>query len=121
MKKFTKSGEWVEPFGEYYRVGLSRENVEALGDITFVELPSIGALAGGESPSAVLEAVKAATDFHSPVSGRIIGVNTLLSQNPGLMNSSPEDEAWILEIVSEDVVLETLLDEETWRNWMAGL
>jgi len=121
VKMFTKSGEWLEKFGSHYRVGLSRENVDALGEITFIELPKIGALAGGESPSAVLEAVKAATDFYSPIIGRIISVNTLLSQTPGLMNSSPEDEAWILEIASEDEFLGTLLDEKAWRTWMTDL
>ncbi|MEI8092860.1 MAG: glycine cleavage system protein H [Spirochaetales bacterium] len=116
MKLFSLSGEWVEAVESGWRVGLSVENVSDLGDVTFIELPLVGTRVAPDSPAAVIEAVKAATDFHPPVSGTVRLVNAAVSGNPGLLNQDPEGEAWLIELAN--VVpgdLEPLLTEVAWR------
>jgi glycine cleavage system H protein len=120
-RRYTKNGEWLLYEAGRCRIGLAASTVEELGDVTFVELPKIGrTVAAGEALCA-LEAVKAATDFYSPVDGTVIETNTRLGTEPELVNASPEDDAWIcvLEGVSEEAV-KGLLDEAEWKAWESG-
>ena len=120
-KRYTKNGEWVAQGGPRWKVGLSVSAVGDLGEVTFVALPNVGrTVAAGEAVCA-LEAVKAAADYYCPVDGRIAAINDRLVTEPGLLNSSPEDEGWLfeLETVPGDW-LESLLDEAAWKAWEAG-
>jgi glycine cleavage system H protein len=120
-KYYTKNGEWVARSGPRWKVGLSVSAVGDLGDVTFVALPQVGrAVAAGEAVCA-LEAVKAAADYYCPVDGRVSAVNSVLVTEPGLLNTSPEDDGWLfeLEAVPGDS-LDALLDEAAWKAWEAG-
>ncbi len=120
-RRFTKNGEWVLKEQNRYKVGLSASAVEELGDVTFVELPRVGrSVATGEALCA-LEAVKAAADFYAPLDGTVSETNSRLVAEPSLLNSSPEDEAWIcvLEGVSDEA-FGALLDEAAWKAWESG-
>lgn len=120
-RRYTKNGEWVAHEAGLWRVGLAASVATELGDVTFVEIPTLGrAVAAGEAVCA-LEAVKAAADYYCPVEGRIAAVNERLSTEPQLVNASPEDEGWLFAL--EDVAsgsLEELLDEGGWRAWESG-
>ncbi|KAG9222876.1 hypothetical protein PLEOSDRAFT_1101706 [Pleurotus ostreatus PC15] len=89
---------------------------EALGDVVFVELPTIGTeVKQGEQIGAV-ESVKAASDIYAPVSGTIEEINETLSSEPGLLNKSPEDKGWLCKIkLSDPSEVEKLLDADAYR------
>ncbi|KAF9499719.1 glycine cleavage system H protein, partial [Pleurotus eryngii] len=89
---------------------------EALGDVVFVELPTIGTeVKQGEQIGAV-ESVKAASDIYAPVSGTIEEINETLSSEPGLLNKSPEDKGWLCKIkLSDTSEVEKLLDADAYR------
>ena len=70
MKKFAKTHEWINV--ENGEVGITENAIELLGDIVFLELPEVGKEISKESPIAVVESVKAASDIYAPVSGKII-------------------------------------------------
>ena len=91
--------EWVQEVSEsVVRVGISAYAQDQLGDIVYIELPEIDAeVAKGESFT-VVESVKAASDVFSPVSGKIVAVNEKLEDSPELINESPYDEGWIIEV-----------------------
>ncbi len=97
-RKFTSTHEWVKIDAQTAVVGISDHAQKALGDITFVELPSAGRkVAKGESCS-VIESVKAASDVYSPVSGEICEVNSALETKPEMVNKDPYGYAWLFKI-----------------------
>ena len=82
---FTHDHEWIDVSGEIATVGITDYAQAQLGDITFVELPVVGAiLAKGDSAS-VVDSVKAASDVFAPVSGTVTGANPALEQSPELV------------------------------------
>jgi glycine cleavage system H protein len=95
MMHYTKEHEWVNIEGTTARVGISQHAQEALGDITFVELPSVGKILKAGDALGVVESVKAASDIYSPISGTVSEVNSNLDTAPELINQSPETDGWI--------------------------
>ncbi|EIW86651.1 glycine cleavage H-protein [Coniophora puteana RWD-64-598 SS2] len=79
-------------------VSITDHAQSSLGDVVFVELPSVGtAIQKGDQIGAV-ESVKAASDIYAPVSGEVVEVNERLNTEPSLLNKSPEDEGWLCKI-----------------------
>ncbi|CAL9109434.1 unnamed protein product [Musa textilis] len=96
--KYTGSHEWVKQEGAVATVGITDHAQGHLGEVVFVELPESGtAVAKGSSFGAV-ESVKATSDVNSPVSGEVIEVNTKLTETPGLINSSPYEDGWMIKV-----------------------
>lgn len=95
---YAKTHEWVRMEGDEAVVGLTNFAQEALGDITYVDLPSVGSeLVAGKELGAV-ESVKAASDLYSPVSGTVLAVNDALADTPELLNQSPLDGGWLVRV-----------------------
>ena len=96
--RYTKDHEYVRLEGDVVVVGISDHAQEALGDVVFVELPTLGAtLAKGDS-AAVVESVKAASDVFAPVSGEVVEVNNDVDAQPGLINEDATGRGWIFKI-----------------------
>jgi glycine cleavage system H protein len=97
-RRYAKTHEWVTLAGDVATVGITDHAQEALGDITFLELPKVGKVvkAGGEC--AVIESVKAASDIYAPVSGTVVEVNTALESKPETVNASPYADGWMFRI-----------------------
>ena len=97
-RKYTKSHEWAKQDGDVVVVGISDHAQQELGDITFVELPSVGQVveAGGEC--GVIESVKAASDLYAPVGGEVVGVNEALEDTPELINQDAWEAGWVLKL-----------------------
>ena len=95
--KFLKSHEWarVEDNGQV-TVGISDHAQGLLGDLVYVELPSVGDSVTAGNAVAVVESVKAASDVYSPVSGKVVAVNEALSDKPETINEDAWGEGWIL-------------------------
>lgn len=88
----------------------------SLGDVVFVELPTVGTdVAQGDQIGAV-ESVKAASDIYAPISGTVEEVNETLADQPGLLNKSPEDKGWLCKIKVKDAAeIENLMTEEAYK------
>ena len=116
--KFLSSHEWarVESDGTI-TIGISDHAQDLLGDIVFVELPEIGQSVDAESDTAIVESVKAASDIYSPLSGEVIEVNSLLEDQPEIINSSPYEEGWFFKLTPSDLgELDNLLSPEDYSE-----
>jgi len=99
---FTDQHEWARIEGNIATVGISDFAQDALGDVTFVELPTVGAnLAKGDEACAV-ESAKAAASIYAPLAGKVTEVNSDLEDDPGLINSEPFAQGWIYKIELTD-------------------
>ena len=101
-KKFTKDHEWIENNDNIGTVGITNNAQEQLGDVVFFELPEINKKITRGDQVGVIESVKAASELYSPVSGEIIEINEELINNPGLVNTDPENTAWFMKIKMEN-------------------
>ena len=97
--KYAKSHEWLKVAADGTAlVGITDYAQNSLGDITFVQLPKVGAaLKVGES-FGVVESVKAASDVYSPAAGTVLEINKALDANPEKVNQAPYTEAWMLKL-----------------------
>ncbi|MHA6691807.1 glycine cleavage system protein GcvH [Devosia sp. A449] len=109
--KFTPDHEYIRVEGATGIIGITPYAQESLGDIVFVELPSVGKVLKKGDEVAVVESVKAASEIYAPVAGTVTEVNEALSANPGLINTDPEAAGWIYKLAIADASeLDTLLD-----------
>ena len=116
--KFLSSHEWakVEEDGKV-TVGISDYAQDQLGDIVFVELPEIDSEVSQGDEAAVVESVKAASEVYSPVSGKVIDVNSSLEDSPETVNLSAFEEGWFFKIEATDISeLENLLLPEQYSE-----
>ena len=116
--KYTESHEWVHADEEgNARIGITDHAQEALGDLVFVELPTVGDEISQGDPCAVVESVKAASDIYTPVSGRVIAVNEDLDIDPAIINSDPYNDGWLYELeLLDSEELEGLKDAEAYEQ-----
>lgn len=118
---YTSEHEWVKVEGSKARVGVTDYAQKELGDVVFVDLPSVGdTLAAGQA-FAVIESVKSVSDVYSPVSGTVQAVNDRLSDSPELINQSPYGDGWIAEIeIANPSELERLMSAEEYEASLVG-
>ncbi|PLW04378.1 hypothetical protein PCANC_11036 [Puccinia coronata f. sp. avenae] len=122
-KRYTKDHEWVslDPKTNIGTIGITDYAQNSLGDVVFVELPEVSATVSTGELIGAVESVKAASDIFAPVSGKITEVNTKLSDQAGLLNTSPENEGWLAKIqLSSPQELESLLSEESYKAHTEG-
>jgi glycine cleavage system H protein len=96
--RYTKGHEWIGMEGHLAVVGITHYAQQALGDITFVDLPKIGKVLKRHETLGVVESVKAASDIFSPVSGTVAEVNAALSNAPERINQDPYGRGWICKL-----------------------
>ena len=96
--KYTSTHEWIEIENSIATVGITDYAQHQLGDIVFVELPEVGMVFEKGSNAVEIESVKAVGDLLMPLSGEITEINQNLVDNPGLVNSSPFSEGWMIKI-----------------------
>ena len=119
--KYTKEHEWISIDGDVGTIGISNFAQEQLGDVVFVDLPDIGKTVVPGDEAAIIESVKAASEFYAPVSGDIIEVNSALNDAPELVNSDPTGEGWFIKIrLSKVDELTALMDETAYSAFAAG-
>jgi glycine cleavage system H protein len=116
MLKYTKDHEWLRLEGDLATVGITLYAQDKLGDLVFVELPSVGATFGQGAPAAVVESVKAASDVYAPMTGEVVAVNDKVTTEPGLVNSDPTGEGWLFRIrIADKSEFDMLLDESGYQ------
>jgi len=110
--RFTDDHEWINiEDHEAATVGITHHAQDALGDVVFVELPSVGASFKKGEVAGVVESVKAAADMYMPVSGEIVEVNETLREDPSLANSDPLGNGWFFKVkISDMTEFDQLMD-----------
>ena len=100
--RYSPDHEWVRLEGDLARVGLTDYAQDQLGDIVYVELPSIGAHIAQGAVFATVESVKAVSECNMPLSGEVAAVNGPLADNPVLLNQSPYGDGWMVLVKPDD-------------------
>lgn len=114
--KYTKDHEWLSLEGDTGTIGITDYAQSELGDVVFIELPSVGKEVKQGDIFGTIEAVKAVSDLFSPITGVIVEVNSKLESEPELVNSDPYKDGWMVKIkLSNPAEVETLLDNESYR------
>lgn len=115
--KYTDQHEWVKLDGDVATVGITDYAQESLGDLVFVELPTVGRQVKTSEEFVVVESVKAASEVYAPISGEVVEVNESLSDAPEQINSAPYEGGWICKIRSSDAgELGKLLSAEQYKE-----
>jgi len=110
---YTSDHEWIDTStAEAATVGITAHAQDALGDVVFVDLPSVGATFKKGAVAGVVESVKAAADLYMPVAGEVVEVNEALRADPSLANSDPQASGWFFRIkVANPGETDGLLDQ----------
>ena len=101
-KKYTKEHEWVEVDGDTATVGITNHAQESLGDIVFIDLPTVGKEVKSNEELCVIESVKAASDIYAPLDGEVIEINNNLNDDASIVNQDPEKDGWIFKMKIAD-------------------
>ena len=121
---YTSEHEWVSALTAEgtVRVGITDHAQDALGDVVYVDLPSVGDSVAAEDSFGEIESTKSVSDLFAPIAGAIVAVNEGLEDDPALVNSDPYGEGWIIEIRPENADdLANLLDAEAYKAELAKL
>ena len=118
--KYTKTHEWVKVEDDVVTVGLADYAQQELGDITYLELPDVGASVSAGEPFGVVESVKAASDIYSPLDGEVLERNDVAVDGPEVINSSPYGDAWLIKVrVSDPAQIEALMNPDEYDSFAA--
>ncbi len=97
-RQYASTHEWLRIEGDEAVVGITDHAQEALGDITYVDLPAPGRGIEAGVEFGAIESVKAASDLYAPASGEVLAVNARLQDAPELVNQDPYGEGWMIRI-----------------------
>lgn len=100
--KYTKDHEWTRVNNDEVIVGITDYAQSELGDIVYLELPEVGSNVSRGESFGTIEAVKAVSDLFAPLSGEITAVNNQLNDSPGVINSDPYGDGWMIKIKLEN-------------------
>jgi len=113
---YSADHEWVRIDGTTARVGITDYAQDALGDVVFVQAPTVGAsVTSGDSFSEV-ESTKSVSDIYAPVDGVIAAVNDRLDSEPALVNSDPYGDGWLCEITMSSTMVDHLMSPTAYRD-----
>ncbi|CAM4405271.1 glycine cleavage system protein H [Bacillus manliponensis] len=115
--RYSEEHEWVKVEDNKATIGITHFAQGELGDIVFVELPEIGASIQVNEPFGSVESVKTVSELYAPVTGKVVAINEELDAQPELVNESPYEGAWMIEIELEDASeLEKLMSAEKYAE-----
>ncbi|MBP1651307.1 MAG: gcvH [Bacteroidetes bacterium] len=114
--RYTKDHEWVLLEGNTATIGITEFAQRELGDIVFVDIPTVGKSLGAEEVFGTVEAVKTVSDLFLPVKGTVNEINSELDSSPELVNSDPYGEGWMIKMtVSNPADVDGLLDAAAYQ------
>lgn len=115
--KYTKDHEWTRLSGKVAVVGVTHHAQESLGDVVYVELPKVGDTLTAGQPFGVIESTKAVSELFAPLSGKVVKVNSALTDSPQSVNTAPYGEGWIMEVELSDArQVEGLMDASAYEK-----
>jgi glycine cleavage system H protein len=115
---YTEEHEWIRKVGDsLVRIGITDYAQDQLGDVVFVELPTVGARVAKDDILVEVESTKSVGEVYAPFAGEVAAVNQAVSDDPALVNRSPYDEAWLVELAIEgEIPGDGLLDPAAYRE-----
>ncbi|MBX9187488.1 glycine cleavage system protein GcvH [Bacteroides sp. K03] len=114
--KYTNEHEWIRVEGDMAYVGITDYAQEQLGDIVFVDIPTVGESLEANETFGTIEVVKTISDLFLPVAGEVIEQNESLEENPELVNKDPYGEGWLIKMKPANLKdIENLLDAEAYK------
>ena len=120
--RYSKDHEYIYIDGDNAVVGISDHAQSQLGDVVFVELPSVGASIAQGAEIAVVESVKAASEIYAPASGEVVAVNNALENEPSLINEDATGKGWLFRLkLANPSELDALMDEAAYQEFLKTL
>jgi glycine cleavage system H protein len=121
---YHREHDWarLDP-GDSHRatLGITWYAQDALGEVVFFEAPAVGSTVSKDEPYTEVESVKAVSDVVAPLSGEVIEVNPVVTENPGMINEDPYGEGWLVKVrLSDPSEADDLLDADAYRATLAG-
>jgi glycine cleavage system H protein len=114
--RYTSEHEWIRVEGDEAFVGITDYAQSELGEIVFVDVPTLGETVGQGEVFGSIEAVKTVSDLNMPVTGEVLEINGALDAQPELVNNDPYGEGWIIRIAVKDAAeLESLMDAKAYE------
>jgi glycine cleavage system H protein len=108
--RYTSDHEWVRIEGDIATIGITDYAQDALGDVVFVQLPSLGSTVKAAASISEVESTKSVSDIYAPLSGEVIEVNDALEADPSVLNSDAYGKGWIFRVrISDSSEIEALL------------
>jgi glycine cleavage system H protein len=118
--RYSREDEWARLESGRVTVGVTDYAQQQLGDIVFVELPEVGTTVEQGAPFGVIESVKAVSDLFSPVSGKVVEVNSELEEHPEYVNEDCYGDGWMIAVrVDDSQELQGLFDASAYRRHVA--
>lgn len=116
---YTKEHEWIKVEGNMVTIGITDYAQHELGDIVYVELPTVGKELEQMKGFGVVESVKTVSDLFSPISGKVIEINTSLESEPEQINSSPFENGWMAKVeIKDKEEMKNLLSVEEYKKFV---
>jgi glycine cleavage system H protein len=123
IRKFNDLHQWVElnEPDSIATVGITNHGQELLGDVVFVELPSVGKRIAAQQVAVIIESVKVANEVHCAINGEVVEINDALIQYPDLINTSPESDGWLfkMKITNADDI-NKMMDEKAYNELISS-
>lgn len=115
---YTDEHEWIRKVGDStVRIGITDYAQDQLGDVVYVELPESGKQVAKDDLVVEIESTKSVGEVYAPFAGTIGAVNDAVAEKPELVNTSPYDEGWLVEIqVEGELSEEGLLDAAAYKD-----
>ena len=114
--RYTSEHEWIRVEGDEAFVGITDYAQSELGEIVFIDVPTIGETVGQGEVFGSIEAVKTVSDLNMPVTGEVLEVNGALDAQPELVNNDPYGQGWIIRIAVKDAAeLDNLMDAAAYQ------
>jgi glycine cleavage system H protein len=114
--RYTSEHEWIRVEGDEAYVGITDYAQSELGEIVFVDVPTLGETVGQGEVFGSIEAVKTVSDLNMPVTGEVLEINGALDAQPELVNNDPYGEGWIIRISVKDAAeLDKLMDATAYQ------
>jgi glycine cleavage system H protein len=118
--RYSKEHEWVAAEEAVATIGITDHAQEQLGEIVYIELPSIGEKVSKDDPFGVVESVKAVSDIYAPVSGTVLEVNEDLAESPEVVNEDPYGDGWLIKVrISDPADFDDLMDNDEYEQMIA--
>lgn len=119
--RYSSDHEWVAVAGDVARVGITDYAQDALGDVVYVELPSVGDDVAANASCSEVESTKSVSDIFAPVAGTIAEVNDSLADEPERLNDDPYGDGWLFSIqMSDPTEVDNLLDAAAYQALIEG-
>ena len=114
--RYTSEHEWIRVEGNEAYVGITDYAQSELGEIVFIDVPTLGEIVAQGGVFGSVEAVKTVSDLNIPVSGEVLAINEALDAQPELVNNDPYGEGWIIRISVKDASeLDKLMDAAAYQ------